>query len=615
MHDRLVQLACVAAAAAAVAVAALLNGPIESRRAELNLVTASAGQVAAKDPRTVLLQVAPGGLRAPMLTYLWIRSQQLKEEGRLFDAKQLRDLICDLMPHYPAVWTFHGWDMAWNISVMTHTPQERWMWVYNGLQLLRDKGLYYNPKNLIIYQQLAWIFFNKMGEYTDEMHKVYKRRWAAKMQQVLGAPPVTGGTSEVIDAFRPIAQAPEELAELTADKPVAEFVQKLRAEGLEPDEAFLRFYNRFSPDPLVAEFEWLRDPPADARERRIAELMSSKDLVAARAKVLAFARGKVLRETYRMDPQWMLGLMERYGPLDWRVVFPHAIYWATIGMHRSQGLALKDIHILNADRVLLFSLIALTRAGQLSYSTNPKDPEYPFIDWQGDWRFIEPTHQAYLDAEVKLTGGLDKLKDDRNMLYDGHVNYLSAAIQQLYVGGREEDAQHYYDQLRDLLKPQGEIYQKPLREFIIAKRAEAGEPMSDVARALWSGALRSAYRALAGGNVSQYQSYRAFAVRAFNALVDQAPVRIRPEDFDVQERNVLLLMLLRPEALALEVPLLSKVRLYRALPLKTQQDIYPLVAEQLRAECQQEGIDFDKAFPPPPELAPTAGSRRPAAAG
>ena len=50
----------------------------------------------------------------------------------------------------------------------------------------------------------------------------------------------------------------------------------------------------------------------------------------------------------------------------------------------------------------------------------------------------------------------------------------------------------------------------------------------------------------------------------------------------------------------MQIPLLAKSRLYRQLPLHLRGLLYPVVRQRLLAECQQEGLDFDKAFPPPP---------------
>jgi len=50
-------------------------------------------------------------------------------------------------------------------------------------------------------------------------------------------------------------------------------------------------------------------------------------------KVLAFLRAQILWNEYRMDPQYMQALMMRYGPMDWRSVWAHGLYWSSYGCH------------------------------------------------------------------------------------------------------------------------------------------------------------------------------------------------------------------------------------------------------------------------------------------
>ena len=46
-------------------------------------------------------------------------------------------------------------------------------------------------------------------------------------------------------------------------------------------------------------------------------------------------RARLLRETYKMDPQFMKEVDERYGPLEWRLPEAHAIYWAALGLKKA----------------------------------------------------------------------------------------------------------------------------------------------------------------------------------------------------------------------------------------------------------------------------------------
>ncbi len=584
--------------------AAMLSGSIESQRVRLKLLTVTSDESIAKNPRTVLLQVAPGGLRAPMLTYLWLRSQQLKEDGKFFDAQQLRDLICDLSPHFPGVWSFHAWDMAWNISVATHTPDERWMWVSNGIRLLRDRGLYYNPDNLLLYKELAWIYFSKMGQYTDDMHMVYKRRWAGEMNHVLGAPPFSDTPDAAIEAFRLIADAPKTLANLEKDASSADFVKRLAGFDVKPDGAFLNYYNRYSGDSSVSPPEWLANEPSE-KDKPIAGLMRSVELSDARAKVLAFVRRKVLVEKYRMDPNWMLELMERYGPMDWRNVNSHAIYWATLGLHKAEGKGLAGINALNTDRTFLGGLKSLTRTGQVYCTYNQDNPEEPYVDFLPDWRFVEAVHREYLKGGKilvrKPSGEPGDINSNKNVLLNGHMTYLSNAIQQMYFGGHEKRAEYYYSEIKNTLKAKGAIYKLDLHAFVREKRRQAGVPSTEMSNALIGGALRRAYRALAGGNHDGYRRGRALARRVHRAYYKDVAgkARFKPQSFRKIERDFLIRMLLQPRAVGLIIPLITKAKLYNALSPTMQQEIYPLIAERLRQQCQTERINFNKAFPAP----------------
>ena len=614
MHrDRIVQLVLVLIAAAALAGAAALHNLVQAERARHGLITGAADDALAKNPKITLLQVVPGGLRAPFLTYLWIRSQELKNQGRFFDAQQLRELICEMMPHFPGVWGFLSWDMAWNISVATHTPDERWMWVSNGMRLLRDKGLQYNPDDLLLYKELAWIFFSKMGQYLDEMHLVYKSRWAAEMQAVVGSPPFSDDADAVIAAFRAIAEAPKSLDALRADPPVRAFVDRLTAAKAAPGATFLRYYNRFSTDADLTRPAWIAPETPSEAERPAADLMGAKEHAAARDAVLAYSRRKVLLEEYRMDPAWMLQLMAKYGPLDWRHTNAHAIYWATVGLHTAEGKDLNQINALNTDRIVLGALKGLTRTGQLFITPNPERPDEPYLDWGPDWRFIGPTHREYVVAGRLLAADGADISDESNTLRGGHITYLNNAIQELYVGNRHAEAQKYFDDLRTLLKPDGEMYDLDLDAFVRARRAESGTPATDVSRSFWFNALRSAYRALAGGNRDQFRQYHAFARRAYREFIKDAAPRLKGkiESFEKHERNFLAGMLVNPSAFGLRLPLEAKSGLYGSLPPGIQSAVYGLAAPALRAQCKQLKKDFDIYFPPP-ELPATAPTTRPA---
>jgi hypothetical protein len=142
-------------------------------------------------PLLAFTTVALGGFRGLISNYLWIRSNDLQQDDKFFEAAQIANWITDLEPHFSQVWVFQGWNMAYNISVKFKDFPDRWRWVEHGIELLRDQGLRYNPDDVLIHQQLALFFQHKMGANLDDANLYYKSEWAREMTPFFGP----GGTN------------------------------------------------------------------------------------------------------------------------------------------------------------------------------------------------------------------------------------------------------------------------------------------------------------------------------------------------------------------------------------------------------------------------------------
>ena len=127
-------------------------------------------------PPMVVLGTALGALRGLLVDYLWIKVTLQKEKGLLYEVMSDANLITALQPRFPEVWSFHGHNMAYNISVMTNTPEERWAWVNAGISLVRDKGVRYNPNSLMLCKELAFWFSHKIDGVADEILRVSRSR-------------------------------------------------------------------------------------------------------------------------------------------------------------------------------------------------------------------------------------------------------------------------------------------------------------------------------------------------------------------------------------------------------------------------------------------------------
>ena len=137
-------------------------------------------------PILAFTTVALGGFRGLIANALWIRANELQLEDKFFEQVQLSSWISKLEPHFTQVWLVQSWNMAYNISVKFRAPEDRWRWVQRGIELLRDEGLKYNPKEALLYRELAWFYQHKMGQNLDDAHLYYKYTWARIMTNALG---------------------------------------------------------------------------------------------------------------------------------------------------------------------------------------------------------------------------------------------------------------------------------------------------------------------------------------------------------------------------------------------------------------------------------------------
>ena len=143
---------------------------------------ASATHTAAPSPAAEMIVAGLGGFRGIASEVVWFRADRLQSEGRYGELAQLATWLTYLEPHTPEVWAYTAWNLAFNVSVMMATPEDRWRWVSAGLRLLRDDGLSFNPANPELYRELAWLFLFKMGGGLDKAADYYKSEWKKQIE-------------------------------------------------------------------------------------------------------------------------------------------------------------------------------------------------------------------------------------------------------------------------------------------------------------------------------------------------------------------------------------------------------------------------------------------------
>lgn len=626
-RDRVIQGVAIGLSVLFLAAAAFLQTPLNAQRRDLQLIGhTDLGKI---PPKYAWITAMAGSFRGLAIDLLWMRAEMLKEEGKYYEANQLADWICTLQPRFAAVWQFQAWNLSYNISVGTHTPEERWQWVYNGIRLLRDRGIPNNPYVVPLYKELSWIMFHKIGEMTDDMHWYYKREWASLMENLLGPPPASSEPEADIDAFRPIAEAPATWsAFLDAHPEMTAYLDAWNAAGVDfeattspdfykhPLEG--RFFERYSR--LVRGTEL-----ALARYRAIVTVLTEEDtqFMAAHAAMptdltealVAFLRAKVLREQYKMDPQFMLSLMtdlipNQPGllvPLDWRLAQPHAMYWSRYGVARGkEARNITAFDMLNTDRFTLFSLMSLCSMGQMVFEINRERPNESALNLLPDLRMVEPMHQMYLMLGPEhAREGEDVGETAGSILKSGHVNTLEQAIVLLWGRGQIARASRYLDYLRENYKhPDGSTkkhYLGGVEAFVLGQLGSMRDSFKPTSAMIHS-FLGSALVSLSQGNTDAYARQMQRCEMLWRNYMK--------EQDDEREGRMWLppLDAMRADALAQFMTgtpsLLARVAVWEAIDVPVRQQVYdlPEFVPYLKAQCEAEGYDFAKAFPEPPGM-------------
>jgi hypothetical protein len=83
---------------------------------------------------------------------------------------------------------------------MMNRPEDRLRWVLNGISLLRDEALRFNPRDAKLYRELAWMYQHKIGENLDTAHAHYK----AFLLESLAPCVNSNGTVCVSETNRPV---------------------------------------------------------------------------------------------------------------------------------------------------------------------------------------------------------------------------------------------------------------------------------------------------------------------------------------------------------------------------------------------------------------------------
>ena len=217
-------------------------------------------------------------------------------------------------------------------------------------------------------------------------------------------------------------------------------------------------------------------------------------------------RVRRLKEDYKLDPEHMKKVDDKYGPLEWRLPDAHAIYWGALGMEKAR----KGADVMPLRRTIYQPLLLSFHRGRLVRNIFDKTWEFrPNLD------AIANTDKAYQEFA-------DQDPEYHDHILKAHKNFLKDAIYFLYTYNRIAEASHYFQEFAKLYPDQSLLSGDPqstpdriaLDEFVVERVEEdVRDDSPDRVRGILEGMLFSSFYALALGEEEEATGYAAMALK------------------------------------------------------------------------------------------------------
>ncbi len=425
-------------------------------------------------PLVVFTTVALGSFRGLIADFLWLYSGKMQEQGNYFELVQLASWMVKLQPRFTGATAYLAWNMAYNVSVTFSGFEDRWRWVRRGIELIRDEALLYNPGDPELYKELGWIYQHKLGQEMDDANRYYKFMLANEITTYLGGYPV--------DWQLWAATPTDEAGLLAALGPDSSLLADLALQGYDLKR-------------LEREFRASQGKLPDAVQPAVAASRQAPLLE-------RYLRGRWLRHDLKLDPVKIHRLHSQFGDLDWRLPEAHAIYWASLGLNRTNELV-----NLACERMIFQSLSNAFRGGRLAYGGSLEG-----LEVTPNTSLVDAVNQQYLDSMAK--------HPNNQSIRSGYRNWLIDATVILFAFGQETKAAEYYAKLR--LQSNDPKHRRPLEEFAIQELAgDIASATFDQAHAAVQGYLYQCYLALAVGDDDRAQAFDLIARRIWEKYTQQ----------------------------------------------------------------------------------------------
>ena len=143
------------------------------RRTEADLAAGRTATSSLANMNSFSLALLLGGLRGPLVMFLWTSSENLKNEKNLEGFDTYVEWIRLLQPEFDTVHIFQVWNKAYNISVQMASTANKYTTILDALEYARRVEAQ-RPNNVNMLYQIGSLFFDKLGGAAEKAY--YKQR-------------------------------------------------------------------------------------------------------------------------------------------------------------------------------------------------------------------------------------------------------------------------------------------------------------------------------------------------------------------------------------------------------------------------------------------------------
>src|SRR4051794_40848563 len=137
------------------------------------IISGDAGQSSLANMNSFSLALLLGGLRGPLVMFLWTSSENLKNEKNLEDFDTYVEWIRLLQPEFDTVHIFQVWNKAYNVSVQMASLPNKYATILDALDYAH-RVEEARPNNISMLYQIGSIYGDKLGGSNEKAY--YKKR-------------------------------------------------------------------------------------------------------------------------------------------------------------------------------------------------------------------------------------------------------------------------------------------------------------------------------------------------------------------------------------------------------------------------------------------------------